>query len=183
MSWSLQGRCSVGSKAGRTGPELMGTKWSRKSKVKSLKCQTQGETRVEAVEWLTETSQVCSPPHPSLLWASFPSSWHYEHGNKWKHKCRQSWCPPIRCKPSEAGELSAFSSSLQRSHLIRRILDFDVIGGFSKLVPSKTAKKSSWEPIWGKIYIFYKLVIPRKLLGMLYVWAHSIHLLFPTTWF
>lgn len=34
---------------------------------------------------------------------------------------------------------------------------------FSQLDSSKAAKKSSWEPIWGKIYIFCKLVICRKL--------------------
>lgn len=69
-----------------------------------------------------------------------------------------------RGKLTEAGEFSALTSSLQRSYLTRRILDFDIIDVFSKLVSSKAAKKSSWEPIWGKIYIFHKLVIPRKLL-------------------
>lgn len=76
-----------------------------------------------------------------------------------------SWCPLAgRGKLTEAGECSAFGSSLQRSHLIRTILNFDIIDVFSKLVSSKAAKKSSWEPIWRKIYIFLKLVIPRKLL-------------------
>lgn len=59
-----------------------------------------------------------------------------------------------RGKLTEAGEFSALTSSLQRLYLTRRILDFDIIDVFSKLVSSKAAKKSSWEPIWGKIYIY-----------------------------
>lgn len=33
------------------------------------------DTGAEGVERLAETLQVCPPPHPSFLWASFPSPW------------------------------------------------------------------------------------------------------------